>query len=179
MKYTTIGYHTVEDRGNPEFIKANAPFKCTRGDAWLSHGFYFWDEDFKRAKDWGEKAYKKNGYVICECTLKLLKMFDLAGRIKYQGMYLEYINILKTKFPVSKDTPIGEVIALLRAYNQIGIVFDYDSVRASDSPRNTKTKFVQSRPETSDLNKRIQICLFDKSPINLQGLRIVSPNKYC
>ena len=37
------GYHTVEDRDNPDEIEADGPFKCTRGDAWLGPGYYFWD----------------------------------------------------------------------------------------------------------------------------------------
>ena len=42
---TIIGYHTLEDRGNPKEILESGPKQCFRADAWLGHGYYFWDTD--------------------------------------------------------------------------------------------------------------------------------------
>ena len=52
---STILYQTVDDRRNIKYVLENAPFKCTRNDAWLGEGYYFWDTFINFAHWWGEK----------------------------------------------------------------------------------------------------------------------------
>ena len=49
-------YHTQEKRK----VRLVSPVKCNRCDAWLGHGYYFWD-DYDDAFIWGKKSKNKTG----------------------------------------------------------------------------------------------------------------------
>ncbi len=54
-------YHTVEDDGNPDLIRANAPFLCKdtseQLEAWFGEGYYFWDTLIQLPHWWGKSHY--------------------------------------------------------------------------------------------------------------------------
>lgn len=180
MNYSTIGHHTVEDRDNIDYIENHAPFKCSNRRAWLSYGYYFWEQDLERAIEWGKKNYL-NGYVIIECQLDCLNLFDLVGNRNHQKELIELSKILKDYFPElsSKKQPISKIISLLRTIEQRKKgIFSYNSIKAQDHPNRNLYKFVDNRNEVMDLNPRIQICLFEKSDVLLPFRRIVYPEKY-
>lgn len=61
-------YHTQEKRQEP----LTAPVCCKRSDAWLGHGYYFW-EDESDAHIWGKLSKKESGYyqiykgdIVCD-----------------------------------------------------------------------------------------------------------------
>lgn len=58
-------YHTQEKRN----VRLVSPVKCTRRDAWLGHGFYFWDE-YEDAIIWGKCSKNRTGrYEIYKSTI--------------------------------------------------------------------------------------------------------------
>lgn len=179
--HLTIGYHTVGDRSDLEYVKNHAPFKCTRVGAWLSHGYYFWENDFAQAHEWGRVGYR-NRYIICEANLVLKNMFDLLANREHQLKLKGLIGIFKEleQSPQGYDPSISEVIAYFRIINDEVDPgsFPYDSVRAFDIPHNnTPYKFVESKSYTTYLDMRVQICLFELMEGNLQSFGIAYPKQ--
>ena len=181
MKYQTIGYHTVENRNNFDYIVDNVPFKCTKNNAWLSSGYYFWEHDLERAHLWGKMAYNHSGYIICKFKLTLENLFDLHGRRDHQNEYQALLETLKELNPNwnDKKIPVGYAIKILRELNNLQEgIFSFDSVRAADHPKPDYHKFVEGRKEQMDLNPRIQICLFEKTKLNLSEMNMVYSEQY-
>lgn len=188
--FKTYGFHTVRDTDNADWIERNAPFKCTRSDAWLSQGYYFWDKDIDRAHQWGRFAYINNeqakSYVILRAELTLSRMFDLVGDRDHQRQMQDFIEVLKKDDPnwKGKEPPLGKVLALIRyrAAKTRPELFPYDSVRAQDHPKPYNRHFVNRMNKgidnLIDLNPRIQICVFEKSDATLHDIRIVFPEHY-
>lgn len=183
--HRTVGFHTLEDRKNPDYIKKFAPFACTRSDAWLSYGYYFWERDLLRAHAWGKQAYGDNKYVICECLLELPNMLDLVGNREHQDKMRELVTYLAKTHPALQgvEPPLSKAIALLRLWQKKRRIanFPYDSVRAQDFPNPATYKFVEKenrRVETTILNPRIQICLFTADKLALPSLKIIYPEPY-
>lgn len=186
--HQTHGFHTVRDTENADWLEANAPFECRRGNAWLSPGYYFWEKDLRRAHQWGQFAYiQQEGaedYIILRAELRLPAMLDLVGDPEHQRQMQELVELMREEDPSwqtgKAEPPLGKVIALmrLRASKTRPEVFPYSSVRAQDNPEPYNYSFVAGRRESTDLNPRIQICTFNKSAATLQPLRIVYPDRY-
>ncbi|AII53816.1 hypothetical protein [Hymenobacter sp. APR13] len=191
--HITHGYHTVRDTEDPDKIERDAPFKCTRSDAWLSEGYYFWEKDLERAHQWGKGAYKQRegvDYVILRAELTLARMLDLVGDPEHQKFMRDMVNVMRQEDPTwrasNQDPPLGTILALLRlrASKSQAALFPYDSVRGQDHPKPTQHRFVRRRqPDNGsdnliDLNPRVQICVFHKSAATLQNVRIVFPEHY-
>lgn len=190
--HQTHGFHTVRDTENPDWLEANAPFKCTRSDAWLSPGYYFWEKDLERAHQWGRFAYIKGeraeGYVILRAELTLPKLLDLVGDREHQQQMQDFVKAMREEDPNWKsgreEPPLGTVIALLRrrASKTRPELFPYTAIRAQDHPKPYNYHFVwrqrQGQDNLIDLNPRIQICTFDKRAATLQSVRIVFPEQY-
>ncbi|MBK9689303.1 MAG: hypothetical protein IPO65_16695 [Saprospiraceae bacterium] len=71
-------YQTLENRGNQDYVENNGPFLCSRNNAWLGNGYYFWDSFIENAHWWGWKVKKfTNGYFICEAFYDFEKQFVL------------------------------------------------------------------------------------------------------
>jgi len=179
------GYHTIEDRGNPDEIESEGPFLCKREDAWLGNGYYFWDTKFEWAHQWGEKAYKTKGYVICRADLEDAPsvMYDLFGNVAHQEEFEEMIELLKADRSYSRAKPlVSEILAFLQRQN----LFPYRGIRAADNynkvievdfrpPRSAKKP--ENRPYMR-VGQRVQICLIEKSNLTLRNFTIVYPEKY-
>ncbi len=71
-------FQTVEDRNNPWDIASKGPFLCSRSNAWLGEGFYFWDSFIELAHWWGNTVYGGK-YVVCKsyCSNPLVETYDL------------------------------------------------------------------------------------------------------
>lgn len=179
---TTDGYHTVEDRGNPNEIEHRGPFKCTRSNAWLGHGYYFWDDDLDRAHKWGIQAYGENGYVVCQTTIKILNFLDLCSKDGQKG-FQALLMVLKEEMPEYRQEkiPIGKAIMHLRRIAQhppFRDIFPYYATRSEDCPEDARIYFVAGRPEFTCMNPRVQICVYEKQHLLLHPLRIIFPDKY-
>lgn len=161
MQHSFVVYHTVENRGDASTVLRDAPFKCTRLDAWLGSGYYFW-ESSAFAHKWGCDSYGGQ-YHIIKYQLELFNLFDLVGSQEHRELMMEYYQILVDEAEVGTEPTIREILTYLKASNKRRPgLFHYDSVRAQDHC--SESQFVQFRRsgprETMDLNPRVQICLF-------------------
>lgn len=91
-------YQTVANK-NKQDIEKNAPFQCTRSDAWLGKGYYFWDTFIEVAKQWGECAYKNN-YIICKTQVVCLEneILDFYGNTSQINDLKEITLILEEHY---------------------------------------------------------------------------------
>ena len=177
-----IGYHTVEDRGNPDHIEFAGPFLCDREDAWLGHGYYFWDTRIELAHFWGEVNFKRRGYVICEGAIvdDPTILWDLDGRTAHQEEFIKAMDMMIDAgiFSNYDETTSSEVITFLK---QQGIL-TYRAIRAADEDRGTY--FVNFKPISAAkqakmrLRQRVQICLLEKNELTLQTFSIIFPDNY-
>lgn len=175
-------YQTLEDRGNPEEVAQNGPFRCDRSDVWLGVGYYFWDTNIRWAHDWG-KGYKlkQKSYLIgqvsilCDDTI-----FDLFGNVAHLMAFEKaYEFILSRRLslspPYTEPLLVREVIRFLQKTN----TFPYNGIRASDEPKNgSVVHFNSGRPEVLVITRRVQICLTSKNNIVSHPFRIIFPDKY-
>lgn len=167
----TTGYHTLQDRGNPREIELEGPKYCYRNDAWLGRGYYFWDTDITWAHRW--KKSDNKGYMICEAQLLIdQNTFDLLGNVAHQKRFQACAEAMSVQFKT--EVTVAQVIEYLRKYSD----FDYNSIRASDDPNPYSFSFDKKRTERLILNKRVQICLIDKTNLILNSFRVIFPERY-
>ncbi|GGK59046.1 hypothetical protein GCM10011405_03850 [Rufibacter glacialis] len=174
----TIGHHTVEDRGNPDHVENHAPFKCESKTAYLTDGYYFWDNNLDLAHLWGEIRIKKP-YMICEAKLTLDEsiLLDLVGN---RGDVL-YLEALITKYGLHQLDLAGVIRYLVDINKKEKGAFEYQAIRAVDmnlSEHYKTLKFVHSKRGWTNLNAAIFICLLTKSTVLLRDLRIIYPEEY-
>lgn len=143
-------YHTQEKRR----MKLNAPIKCTRKDAWLGNGFYFW-YSYEDSVLWGMKSKRNTGrYEIYKGLVKNESILDTVFNEEQYNFWVRQIEkaalvIFKmTSFP-PKIKEINEYFSDHKIFKEIkGILFQ-------DLPMN-ETNLVQGLY----YKKRIQLVLF-------------------
>lgn len=106
-------YHTTEHRGNHEEIIHNGGVYGDSTDLFLGKGYYYWENNFDEAKNWGIKRYKGNSFIFCgKFNFDLERMFDLS-----LNEHILYIQKLQKKLSVKKkgvgDLKIGVFIDFL------------------------------------------------------------------
>ena len=179
-------YQTLEDRGNPDYIEQNAPFKCNRRNAWLGEGYYFWDTFIENAHWWGIRNYGDN-YVICEgtCLFDMEKCFDLVGNTEHLLEFGEAIEFLKKQNLVNENTTVSRILNFMQSLPG----FKYEAIRASgintiSQHKNVNQEFIyrirfdKKMPQYLDYKPPIQICIFKKSSLELSKMKIVFPDEY-
>lgn len=163
MKREVTAYQTLEDRNDNKYIELNAPFKCTRKNAWLGDGYYFWDTNVNWALQWGFNSYKQRGkeFLICETKIDIHKnCFDLVGDVNCQMEFKDFLDVFKERFKATAPT-----VRKLINFVQKNDSFPYYSIRVSDNPKTKQLKFIDSRNEHIALNQRVQICVINKEVI--------------
>lgn len=172
----TKGYHTLEDRSNPDHIEEWGPQPCNRKNAWLGDGYYFWDGDIFWAHDWG-KNYPK-GYMIFEGEISIDdNTYDLVGNMLHKKEFWHVIQELVTTgfFKSLHYVTVPKVIEYIKKHAG----FDYNSIRAADYPEKAYTiSFGGKRGEFMYLNERVQVCLITKKNLSLQSFRVIFPEEY-
>lgn len=173
-------YQTLEDQDNIDYVEKEGPFKCTRSDAWLGHGYYFWDTNIDWAKSWGERSYVNRGkeYIIGHSKIDISnRCFDLKGNTQHEMDLLESFKILKESklTPKNIDPTVPEIIEFMKKHN----IFDFLSIRAADKHYKTiEVKFNNKNKEVQLLNQRVQICVLYKKEVLLRPFKIIYPDKY-
>lgn len=180
MKLTL--FQTLEDRNNPEEVELDGPFECTRTDAWLGRGYYFWDTHIELAHWWGNKGYRTK-YIICRADGRLDEnCWDLHGngahRLEFEEICKELIS--KRIFEESRLI-VPKLIMYLKKNN----IFVYSSIRAlgsgggiADPLLKYRIKFKNYDKTFLDLRPPVQICLLEKQALSLSGYSIVYPEHY-
>ncbi len=178
MSSIVTAYQTLEDRDNIDEIEFEGPFKCTRNDAWLGHGYYFWDTNMDWAIAWGKGSYSKQGknFVIGRCRIDLSKeCFDLLGCVAHWQELLEIIGVFvdskKIKDPSQKIVP--NIIMFMKKNG----VFPYKSIRAADFHKNSvQLYFKDDQKEYMVINQRVQICVIDIKEVLLHPFSVIYPD---
>lgn len=186
MKKKTL-YQTLEDRGNPDYIEANAPFLCKWRNTWLGEGYYFWDTFIENAHWWGEVRYG-NTYVICKatCDYDPLNCFDLVGDTEHMLDFNKTIEFLRSQKLINDDTTVARVLEFLKTKTGS---FNYEAIRVYGIKSISEHKeaykkyrhrliFELSKPQYLDYKPAIQICLFKKNSLNLRDIKIEYPDEY-
>lgn len=183
MRVVSI-YQTLSDRGNPEKIMQDGPFPCERLDAWVGNGYYFWESFIDNAHWWGDKGYKSK-YVICkaECDLDPEKILDLVGNTDDIMLFREWTNALQKEGLVTDETTVARILHYIKEFASS---FNYEAIRVygidSVSPKRTRLTFRRLFNPSSvsylDLSPAIQLCIFEKTGLNLRNFKIVHPSKY-
>jgi hypothetical protein len=174
-------YHTLTFKNNNEFIAENGPILCDKDDAWLSPGYYFWEESIKAAHYWGQNRIRKD-YIIfqAECFIDENTCFDLVGSVPHRDELNTLFHQLVDEGLISRETTVGHVIDFLRKAG----IFKYPSckVESTDAfvyyvqdPDETKElKFDEKRTiVTLKLNLVIQICVYDLGAVDFKNFRLV------
>ena len=183
MNQTKSVFQTLEDRNNPKEIETLGPFECSRKNAWLGRGYYFWDSFIENAHWWGDKGYKGK-YVICEakCEFGDDRCFDLVGQTNHMAAFAEAKKLLEESVLLNEDTTVARVIEFLRSQLR---TFDFEAIRAypieSKSAKSNyaeTTIFIRGNLAYLDTKPAIQICFMRKDSLNLKHFRIVYPEKY-
>lgn len=172
------GYQTLEDRDNIDEIETEGPFECTRPNAWLGIGYYFWDSKIEWAISWGENAYNKKGmdFVIGSCIIDLDKdCFDLFGNVGCQQELVKIISEFKESGLIdeNQDLILPNIIEYLK---QQGI-FPYKSIRSYDNYNPVKIYFPGNRGEYTEVNQRVQICVIQKENVILTSFKVIYPKR--
>lgn len=104
MPIGEVLFHTVENRNNLSEVQRSAPFKCTREQAWLGNGYYFWEGSEKLAHWWGNSNYHERGYIICtsKYTAPDDTVYDLVGNINLLNEFSRIYEEIKKKRNVKK-----------------------------------------------------------------------------
>ncbi len=176
-------YQTLEDKDNIDHVETSGPFKCTRRDAWLGHGYYFWDTNIEWAKEWGVNSYKKQNkdFIIGKCIVDITnECFDLVGSVASQLELIDAINLFKASGfinPPQHRLILPNIIEYLKKKD----IFKYKSIRASDITNKViRLNFsdYEYKREYMIINQRIQICVIEKKNVVLPPFKIIYPEIY-
>lgn len=176
-----ILYQTVEDRENPDQIESMGPVRCNAKNAWLGHGYYFWDTFIENAHWWGKLRYRSN-YVIVKYSATDLadsRCFDLHGNMEHLQAFKLILEEMRGRNLVNEKTTVAHIIEFLKRTTKF--TDTYDSIRAcgnySKIPDST-LPFEPRLPALLDVNPPVQICLFSKLSMGLSRGAIVYPPRY-
>lgn len=171
-------YQTLENRENTEDIEHNAPYECTRRNAWLGRGFYFWDTFIDLAHLWGKHSYKGN-YCICRvsCEYEDDDILDLVSNTEQIRDLCRITKYLEDEY--GKRLTVSFIMEYLRSKTK----FPYKMIRAESQETFNDLKeyrrcFVEGHRSYLSLCPAIQCCVVDKSVLKLP-VRIVFPQEYC
>ena len=180
-------FQTLEDRGNPDIVMRDGPFKCRWQNSWLGEGYYFWEVLLNSAHWWG-KSHLKGNYIICEANYRFddEKIFDLSnGNPQHNLDFDSYLSELTTKgFIKEKVTTVSRVFNFIRTH--IKGFGKYEASRAY-SPNAIGEKYPEhlhklyfefEKEMYLDMRPAVQICFYSKSALNLNNYHIIHPEKY-
>lgn len=172
-------YHTVGDRGNPKYIESNGPFECTRKDAWLGAGYYFWEDYINNAHWWGKGSYHGK-YVICHAVSDYDKndCIDFTDKTNLEDLKT-ILKTLHNRGIVDETITFPEILEILRnkgVYKQ-DIVKIKTEFTKKFNPDNA-VKFNCDKHQFLDLEPPVQIRFKSKQSIKITKFTIVFPPKY-
>lgn len=178
-------FQTLFDKENPDYIEDYGPFKCTKANAWLGYGFYFWDSHIELGHWWGGVVYGNN-YIICKANATLDNTcLDLHGNGLHRNEFKAVCQeIIKAGISTKDNLLVPQVIEFLKKKG----MFKYEAIRAlgtnsvggtlTDSYIIYRLRFVRKSVTYMDLQPPVQVCLINKTALSLQNYRIVYPDEY-
>ena len=154
-------YHTQEKR--TELL--TAPCKCTREDAWLGEGYYFW-EDYKDAIEWGRNSkMDTGGFQIYYSEIDCTNILDTVFNTEHYYFWMNAIEEKSKRFfkLTGRRMTIKELNNYFRDENTFAGV---DGILFADCPNNKKTSLVRvvekdGKSFAFPYRKRIQLVVFN------------------
>lgn len=159
-------YQTLEDRDNYDEVEYCGPFPCSRSNAWLGNGYYFWDDEIIMASNWARQAGYNSNYIICQSSYDYdnHNYLDLVSHPKHLKLFRDFYSVLKEKLP-NKKIKVPKLIEFVKG--ELGRDFNYKAIRARSEwqDHNFIVDFPTppNRPAQLNLHPQIQICVIDKS----------------
>lgn len=178
-------FQTLEDRENPDHVEDYGPFKCTRENAWMHDGYYFWEYEVNLSHWWGNAVHNGN-YIICKSSYKIDTDFcwDLYNDHSAMKEFESLVNLIKEKnINKGKKIKARDIIEYL-IKNKI---MKYEAVRFMGEGSISKNDkhyaaidlAIRRHGNASlNLNPPIQICFFKKNALSRKGFKIIYPEKY-
>lgn len=170
-------YQTLQDKKNPEEIISNGPFKCEREDAWLGHGYYFWENYEKYAHWWGKYGYK-NSFVICSAEYEKNDLYCLNLVDNYDHLELMESIHKKLAKKTDKELYVPKIIEFLKKTK----IFNFDAIRSPTLQAYSNSlviKYISKNKSTLHLQPMIQVCFLNKTNrLNLKNYQIIYPVQY-
>lgn len=103
-------YHTQEKRNS----LLNSPIPCTRNDAWLGDGCYFWDEEVD-AIHWGNNSKRGTGYFqIYKASINMDNVLNTVFNEDHYRFWLKQIE--KAAKVIAKKTGLKPTIKEINQY---------------------------------------------------------------
>tara|TARA_B100001105_G_C22186152_1_gene354951 strand:- start:3 stop:590 length:588 start_codon:yes stop_codon:yes gene_type:complete len=171
---------------NPSYVEKEGPFICTWSNAWLGTGYYVWETFIDHAHWWG-KTRLKDKYFICEasCILTDDNCFDLVGNTEHMSVFSEAIEEMKREEIVTHKTTVSRVLQFLKIDTEL-LKFEatraagFTSIGRKAHPELIKEILFEPKKYNKPahyLNYRppIQICLYSKTSLGLNGFQITYP----
>lgn len=159
-------YQTISNKNRHDLEKI-APFKCTRSDAWLGEGYYFWDTFIELAHQWGRCAYETD-YIICRTstTCPDEDFLDLVGNTTQIKDLKDIVLNLEKLY--AKKLTIPFVVNYLRNIPS----FPYKAIRIQSQETffylaHYNRFFKDKKNAYFSLCPSIQCCIIDKSILKL------------
>ena len=142
-------FHTQEKRDS----RLYKPVLCTRKDAWLGHGYYFWD-DISDADGWGSSSKNRTGRY--EVYVGLIDSENILDTVFSEHDYQFFLTAIKRviddcKSKSGRNPSIVDVCSYIMYVAKWNTVMD--GVLFSDSPNTEITRF--------NYRKRIQMVLYN------------------
>lgn len=144
-----VMFHTQEKRDN----RLYQPILCTRRDAWLGHGYYFWGDEYD-ADVWGITTKKKTGrYEVYVATIEGEQILDTVFCESDYQFFLEAIQkvISDCRSKSGRSPSIADVCSYLMNVAKWNTILN--GVLFSDTPNTEIEKF--------NYRKRIQMVLYN------------------
>jgi hypothetical protein len=176
-------FQTIKDKGHPESVLDEGGIKCFSQNAWLTPGYYFWENEIELAHYWGE-THVKGDYIICESEYELHDLvWDLDNHYPHKVEYRDAKTELSNN-NASKGRPIyvRQVIEFLKKTNKL----KYEAIRAEgvfsfgkgfDEAYENITYFEQGKPSFYNCIRAVQICFFEPT-LHKIPLTVAFPDFY-
>ncbi len=144
-------YHTQEKRKK----RLTHPIKCTRDDAWLGTGYYFWDE-LEDAVFWGETGKRRtNEYEIFEADINIEKVLDTVFNEKHYRLWFKQIEKI-AKAIIKKTNEKATVKEINEYLIENPWIDEITGILFQDMPKNNRHTLVDS----FYYKKRIQLVAY-------------------
>lgn len=178
-------FQTLEHRGNRNEVEAHGPFSCTKKNAWLGYGYYFWDSSIDNAHSWGY-GFKKKGkdYYITSCKADLdnSNCFNLLEP-KYKNYFNQIVDeMCKGYNKKSSEIIVLDVVEFLRtkvtSFRNQYLAIKVQSDKSSKKLKNAiKFSYSEKSNDYFDTQSYVQICVFEDADIKFEGFRVIFDSK--
>lgn len=171
-------FHTQEHRKWANYLIK--PIKCTRDDAWLGEGYYFWYDE-NDAVRWGQSSKKEYGFFdIYQAHINCDNVLDTVFNEEHYLFWLKQIE--KVASTIIKKTGEKPTLKEINEYfSEKGQWKNVTGIMFQDLPTNSEllmVKPIESRNNKQSFfvyKKRIQLVVYDDTIISNFECKLTMP----